>query len=45
MLDGIMLQGDCDDPQMQRCAWRVVAVKKTVNASCVNTHVLKAVET
>jgi hypothetical protein len=29
---------------MQRCAWRVAAVQKTVNGSCVNGHALKAVE-
>ena len=38
-------QGNCDGgATMQRCAWRVAAVQKTVNASCVNGHALKAVE-
>lgn len=35
-------QGDCKNPQRERCAWRVKTVIKTVNASCVNGNFLRA---
>ena len=38
-------QGDCSNPERERCAWRVKRVAKTVNASCVNGNFLKAVPT
>lgn len=34
-------QGDCSNPQRERCAWSVKQVVKTVNASCVNDNFLK----
>ena len=36
-------QGNCDNPRRQRCSWRVVAVEQTVNASCVDERMLRAV--
>lgn len=36
-------QGDCSNPQRERCAWRVKSIVKTVNASCVNGNFLRSV--
>eukprot|EP00035_Acanthoeca_spectabilis_P003122 m.91471 g.91471 ORF g.91471 m.91471 type:complete len:208 (-) comp11939_c0_seq1:1600-2223(-) len=35
--------GNCDDPSTTTCQWRVVETVKTVNATCVNANLHKAV--
>jgi hypothetical protein len=35
-------EGDCSNPDRQRCAWSVKTISKTVNASCANGHFLLA---
>jgi hypothetical protein len=35
--------GSCDDPGAAECTWRVVDVVKTVNATCSNSNLHKAV--
>eukprot|EP00041_Stephanoeca_diplocostata_P024514 m.623191 g.623191 ORF g.623191 m.623191 type:complete len:318 (+) comp22544_c1_seq5:198-1151(+) len=37
------VQAECDGAGSLACQWRTVAVEKTVNATCVNANVLRAV--